>query len=234
MTARDVVDFVRVLHLVDRGRRPTEVFRDFCLMAFCSIASRSPRKLGEGEAREQRYRAVLDSYDQKSGCEAVFGELLGRTMIAVSGGRRDFLGEVAGEIGSLSSHIGQFMTPYEISKLSAEMMIGDAPRLIEENGYISVLEPALGCGSMVIAVADALEDRGFDPALALWVHATELSATTFHIGYLQLALRGVSGIVVNGNSLSLESFDGAFTPASHLFRLHHGNPVFQQVLKLVA
>lgn len=81
---------------------------------------------------------------------------------------------------------------------------------------------------MVLALADALEAQGFDPAQHIWVEAVELSRSTFHMAYIQINTRGIAGRVINGNSLSLETFEQAFTAAAPEFYGLHGDPFAKQ------
>ena len=99
---------------------------------------------------------------------------------------------------------------------------------IEAQGFITISEPAAGAGGMVLAVADVIEEQGFDPARHIWVEAVELSRATFHMAYVQIAARGVAGRVIHGNSLSLVTFDQAFTPAAPVFHALNGHPFAKQ------
>jgi len=75
---------------------------------------------------------------------------------------------------------------------------------------------------MVIAAADVIEKQGFDIGRQLYADATDLSEFCFRMTYLKLALRGIPATVRHGNSLSLETFDQAVTPAFLRFVLEHG------------
>lgn len=63
-----------------------------------------------------------------------------------------------------------------------------------------------------------------DPATHLWVEAIELSRSTYHLAYIQIACRGVAGRIIHGNSLSLEIFDSAYTAAAPVFIAANGHP----------
>jgi hypothetical protein len=68
-----------------------------------------------------------------------------------------------------------------------------------------------------------LEARGFDPAATLYVEANDVAALCFKMTYLQLSLRGIPATVRQANSLSLEVFEGAHTPALAAFLFRHGD-----------
>ena len=117
--------------------------------------------------------------------------------------------------------MGQFFTPYDVSRMIAEITLGDAGRLIAEKGFITLAEPASGAGGMIIAAADVIEKQGFDVARQLYVDATDVSPMCFKMTYLQASLRGIPATIRRGNSLSLEMFDQAVTPAFRGFYLTH-------------
>jgi len=130
----------------------------------------------------------------------------------------------------LNARLGQFFTPYEISRLNAELIMSDCGKIIEETGYITVSDPALGAGGMLIAAADLIEDRGFNPKINMWIHGVELSQQTFQMDYVQLSLRGLSGIVINGNSLTMEHFEQRYTPFVPSFYEAHGADALRRVV----
>jgi hypothetical protein len=110
----------------------------------------------------------------------------------------------------------------------AEISLTDVAKTIESNGFVTVSEPTVGAGGMVIAVADVIEGLGFDPEQHLWVEATELSRTTYYMGFLQINARGVAGKVTCGNSLSMETFTSAYTAAAPVFISANGHPFAKQ------
>ena len=48
------------------------------------------------------------------------------------------------------------------------------------------------------------------------------------MAYVQINARGIAGRVVNGNSISLETYDHAFTAAAAVFYSAHGDPFARQ------
>jgi len=149
-------------------------------------------------------------------------KLLALTQLAVANGGSDFLGRIASELQLLDASLGQLITPYPLSRLIAEMTLQDADSLISGRGFITLQEPASGAGGMIIAAADVLQAKGFDPKFTLYVEALDVAPLCFKMTYLQLALRGVPGIVRHANTLSLEIFESAHTPAFLPFLSHHG------------
>lgn len=48
------------------------------------------------------------------------------------------------------------------------------------------------------------------------------------MAYVQINARGIAGRVVNGNSISLETYDHAFTAGAAVFYGAHGDPFARQ------
>ena len=172
------------------------------------------------DALEDRYLQIVGTYRDKDTIRA-YPELLAIAWQAIGAGC-EFLGSVATQMEALNARLGQFFTPWEVSLMLAKMTLEDVADIIGRNGFVTIQEPASGAGGMVLAAAQALADQGFDPGLHMLVHATDLSPLCFHMTYLQLSLRGISAFVEHGNSLSLERFSAAWTPAALAFHRHHG------------
>lgn len=207
--------FVADLTEIDHSKHVDEIFRDFCAMAHHAIAKTTCPDPERREALEADYMAIVGRYPGKD--LKPMGRLLGRASLALGQGGCDFLGLVAAEIGMLDARMGQFFTPYDISRMIAEITFHDAGRIIAEKGYVTVSEPAAGAAGMLIAVADVLEAKGHDISRRLWVDAVELSRSTAHMAFIQMSLRGIPGVVRHGNSLSLEVWSTDLTPAGRLF-----------------
>ena len=137
-------------------------------------------------------------------------------------------GEVAGELGVLNAEQGQFFTPYNVSRMMAEITLTGVQETIEAEGFVTISEPAAGAGGMLIAVADYIEGLGFDLARHVWIEAVELNHSTFHMGYLQTTARGLAGKFTCGNSLSLETYTSAYTAAASTFFVYNGDPFAKQ------
>lgn len=222
-----VKDFTRALAEMDRSRSTTERFRDFCEMAYCALAKRAcpfPDQAEKLEAQFGEVEARYRPHDRRR-----MGDMLGMTMLAVSAGGIDFMGAVAAEIGALDAGLGQFFTPYEVSRMMTEISMTDAAEIIDQKGFITVQEPAAGAGGMLLALADCLEAKGYSPERHLWIEAIELSRATYHMAYIQVSCRGLAGRVIHGNSLSLETFSAAYTAAAPHFIAANGHPFAEQM-----
>jgi hypothetical protein len=203
--------FVKAFESLARHRERHDVFTDFLDMAVCAIRKKTLPLGSAADAIEAQYMAVV----ARNKVEDVRAtpELLGITALAVQTGGCDFLGQVVGDLELINGHMGQFFTPYDVSRMIAEMTLDTVGEVIAEQGFVTVQEPACGAGGMIIAAADAIERRGFDIGRQLYVEGTDISAMCFKMTYLQTSLRGIPATIRRGNTLTLETFDQAVTPA---------------------
>jgi hypothetical protein len=211
--------FIKAFERLARHHERHDVLADFLELAVCAIRKTTLAPGPAADALEEQYMAVV----RRNRPEDVraMPELLGITTLAVQNGGSDFLGQVVGDLELINGHMGQFFTPYDLSRMMAEMTLADVGGVIAEKGFITLMEPASGAGGMIIAAADVIERQGFDIGRQLYVDATDLSPMCFKMTYLQISLRGIPATVRRGNSLSLETFDVAHTPAFLPFYLAH-------------
>jgi len=195
------------------------VLTDFLEMAVCAIRKKTLPPGPAADAMEDQYMGVVKR--NKPEDVRAMPELLGIATIAVQEGGCDFLGQIVVELELSNEHMGQFFTPYDVSRMMAEMILTDAGEVMKERGFITLMEPASGAGGMIIAAADVIEKQGFDVGQQLYVDATDISPMCFKMTYLQASLRGIPATIRRGNSLSLEMFDQAVTPAFLPFYLTH-------------
>lgn len=203
--------FVKAFESLARHRERHDVFTDFLDMAVCAIRKKTLPPGPAADAIEAQYMAVVAR--NKVEDVRAMPKLLGITALAVQAGGCDFLGQVVGDLELINGHMGQFFTPYDVSRMIAEMTLDTVGEVIAEQGFVTVQEPACGAGGMIIAAADAIERRGFDIGRQLYVDGTDISAMCFKMTYLQASLRGIPATIRRGNTLTLETFDQAVTPA---------------------
>lgn len=227
MSRPAVQKFVKGLSGICSSKHADEVLRDFCELVFCALAKKASPWPEQQDQLEEQYMKVVGRYRDKDHVRAM-PEFMALALGEFGNGGVDFLGEVAGEMGALDGRLGQFFTPYPVSRLMAEMNFQGVEDIIEQNGFVTVQEPAAGAGGMLLALADTIEQKGFDLETQVWVEATELSRSTFHMCYIQCAARGLAGRIINGNSLSLETYGVAFTAAAPVFFAKSGDPFAKQ------
>jgi hypothetical protein len=206
---------VRLIQDNSHRHRPHQVFSDFCELAACAVSNSVD--LHQAEKREARYMEIIGRYERAEVDR--FPQMLGELVLALEGTRRDVLGQIfiAMELGNHWK--GQFFTPYEVAYLMASLTQGDAADTIERQGFITLQEPAIGAGAMVIASAEALLDVGINPQQSLHVTGIDVDATACHMAYLQLALLHIPAIILHANALSDQAPWGHWVTPAHVLGL---------------
>ncbi|HHR6069586.1 TPA: N-6 DNA methylase [Providencia alcalifaciens] len=103
---------------------------------------------------EQTYFKVIARYEKED--LNAFAKLLAICVNALDHQATDFLGELFMTLELGDGRWGQFFTPFQMSQLMAELILGDCRSHIEQKGDISVCEPTCGTGGMVVACANVL------------------------------------------------------------------------------
>lgn len=185
-----------------------EVFRDFCELSAISLSNTVDAV--HREAREARYLKIVGRYERPE--LERFAEMLGHLHESLQEAFHDALGSLfmAMELGDAWK--GQFFTPYPVSRMMAAMSLGDVGPVIAQRGFITVSDPAVGGGAMMIAAADVLQEAGYRYQDVLHVTAQDVDVTAVHMSYVQLALLDIPAVVIHGNSLTMEVRDWWVTP----------------------
>jgi len=210
LTDRHQTELAKILRELAYRHGLWQVFRDFVAMS--SIAMSNAVDKSQFETREAEYMKVVARYTKDEANLIAKG--LGYVVMGLETGMQDFLGSLFMSLELGDSWKGQFFTPYEISYLMASITVGDrASAEIERKGFISVCDPCVGGGAMVIAAAHALQDAKINYQQHMHVVAVDIDLTAVHMAYVQLSLRHIPAVVYHGNSLSGETWSAWYTPA---------------------
>lgn len=151
-----------------------------------------------------------------------FASLLAITLLALNQQWGDFLGSVymEMELGGKKSKqaTGEFFTPYSLAKLSAEITLSDCEEIIERQGYITISEPAVGAGSMLIAACEVVVQKGYEPQTRVLFEAVDINPLCCHMSYIQFAALDLSGIVCHGDTLRNKVWQRWATPGYQMMR----------------
>lgn len=215
-------EFVKTIERLSHRHSRYDIFTDFLTCAYCALRKPFEQNKKKADALEVEYMRVVKKHKDYPDTIKQFPQLLAFAVQAFDGGPgsgKDFLGRCAGSLEILNAGAGQFFTPYEISRMMAEMTLQDVGSIIEANGFVSIQEPACGAGGMIVAAADVIERAGFALNKTVYVDATDISEMCFKMAFIQCCMRGVPALVRHGNTLSGEVYDAAYTPAMYPFML---------------
>ena len=169
--------------------------------------------VAKDEELEQKYLNIINAYQRKEQLE--MPKLVGMLVNSFEeSGHCDLLGELYMSMEISSKNLGQFFTPYSLSKLMAKLTMDRS--MIETQKYVTTHEPACGSGGMIIAQADAMIEEGYNPQKQLLAYCVDIDQTAAMMCYIQLALWGIPASVTIGNTLTMNFSRTMLTPMYHL------------------
>ncbi len=209
-------EFLTQLERISAAHRPYENFTNFLEAAYCAIAKRCASNLETASALEARYMTVAQLYARDPTAMTRMSEALGLLTLTLATYQGDFLGKLfmAADFGN--RHKGQFFTPYDVASFMAQMTLDERElRCAQAQGRVlTLLDPACGSGTQIIAAADYITEIGLDVRAVLRATLVDVDRLAFQMAYLQMTLKGIPAICVHGNSLTEEEFERALTPAA--------------------
>lgn len=179
-----------------------EIWQDFIIMSAIGIAN-----VVDATYREERERAYLERAKKYSPKELdVFADMLAEVVIAMDQNPdQDFLGELFMALDLGNEWKGQFFTPYSVCRAMAGMTCGGGLKSkIEQQGWVSVNDPACGAGALLIAFANECRRPGNDvnyQTSVLFV-AQDIDYLAGMMCYIQMSLLGCPGYVVIDDALA--------------------------------
>lgn len=183
------------LQMLDQAARQSglsrgEVFADFLHMACCTLS---------GGQLEDQYMEVVKRHSSgergNRSCDTI-AKLFGSIVVAM-GEARDDLKDILGDLHQGAITYGenaQYFSPMPVCRAMARITVADVEKPEERK---SVCDPAAGSGRMLLAVAEIHPHWEF-VAQDLDIRCTRVSA-------INLAMRGLYGYAIHGNSLTLKT-----------------------------
>ncbi len=214
-------DFTDSLKSLSRSRHPAETFSSFLeITAIC--LHQVPYEHGDFPKSDEDYQRLEAKYFEAiKGYTAdeltTMAHMMSMTLLAHRTEFCDFLGELAGENELLNQDGGQFFTPYSLCSLMAQTSLMDASKIVEEQGLITISDPAVGGGAMLIASAEELLRQKIDPRSCAQFDAVDVSRNAFNMAYIQLSALDLQAMVRHGDTLSTQMWENRPTPQLRYF-----------------
>lgn len=169
---------------------------------------------------EERYKNIISKYNQEhfKAFATALGYLIDDIHRSMDDGILcDWCGELYMESGTSNSRMGQFFTPYEVSKVTAQMSVRkadiDAKLKDNPNAVFTLYEPTCGAGGLIIAAIETIMGFGINYAHNIFVDCGDIDGRCVHMTYLVLSVLGVPAVVRRGDALMLDYHEAWFTPA---------------------
>lgn len=188
----------KILKKCAHSRHMWDVWRDWC--HFTALALRNSMDRVGWQEREDQYLAIVARYERADIDR--FVEAFTVLVAELEAEPRDVLGETYMLLEIASKDMGQVYTPWHLCRLMAEMTMEGAVQQLEEKSFITVNDPTVGGGAMLIAASVELQARGVNPQTqAYWV-AQDLSEIAVYQTYIQMSLLGLPGVVIRQNTIT--------------------------------
>ncbi len=185
----------------------------FCCMA---VSISNLVDLYQKPEREEQYLQIIKRYNKKE--QQAMSEICGKLFMLLSsvvydnGAFNDYLGEIFMGYCLGNKHMGQFFTPYHVSKLCAKLSIGTPNKTYGK--ILTINDPCCGSGGMMLAGLDVLKnDFDINYAMDCFVECSDIDLRCVHMAYLQLSLAGVPAIIKHEDSLTKQLYSVWRTPA---------------------
>lgn len=209
-------EFVKMIHQMAQTYSLFDVFTDFTALFAYSISNSVDKY--HFQDREEKYLSLIKKYEPK--VQKKFPELCGLLVLAleqalVREGLSDVLGSIFGELELHNQWAGQFFTPDDVCRMMGNLTFTKehTTETIKKHGYVSLSEPCVGAGAMVLGFADTMRAHELNYQQNLVVHAMDIDIRCVYMAYIQFSLYGIPAIVTHGNTLSLEQWGHWATPA---------------------
>ncbi len=192
-------EFLEVFNKLCYSRSAWQVWADVMSAIACSLSNAADRTPQHFEQREKEYTQCIK---RLGSVEAPAKILCIITMALEKEPEQDFLGKMYMSL-NLSNHWkGQFFTPYSICKMMSQLTVGNADRLIEKQGYISICDPACGAGATLIAAANTIKGSKYNFQNHVLFVGQDIDRIVAQMCYIQLSLLGCAGYICVGNTIT--------------------------------
>lgn len=186
-------EIIKIINSIAGKYPANKVFADWITMYALSITNNACPNIGTSvwHKREKEYNALRARYKTSE-----FEKLTEMCVLlndALQSQIYDVLGSIYMREGYGEKRVKQYYTPFEISELSANIVLESKDKEI-----IKVHEPTCGSGSMVIAIAKKL---GNAYQSKLEVIAQDLDWNNVYMSYIQFTLLNIKATVVQGDVL---------------------------------
>lgn len=208
--------FIGLLKTIESERRLDRVFFDFVELSAIAISNGVDK--AQFTEREAIYMNTIGRYTKDEAL--IFKKCFHLLAEIMDQGFGDHLGELYMSLDLGNDRLGQYFSPYDLSRLTAALTLDEKriTSIINERGYITLNEPTTGGGGMIIAAAHIMQNIGFNPQQHLHVTCQDVDITAVYMTYLQLSLFGIPAVVIHGDVLKLEERSHWYTP----FHIMHG------------
>lgn len=192
-------EFLDVFKQLCYSRSSWQVWADVISAIACSISNAIDRSQEHYKEREEEYAGCIE----RLGSVEAPAKLFGIIVVALEDNpEQDFLGKMYMNLNLGNHWKGQFFTPYSICKMMSQITVGDIDRQIEEQGYVSICDPACGAGATLIAAANTMKKSKYNFQNHVIFVGQDIDRVVAQMCYIQLSLLGCAGYICVGNTFT--------------------------------
>lgn len=202
-------EFLKIFRELCCSQQPWQVWADVITVMACSLANAVDKTEPRNSNREKEYTDCikrLEGVERPANLFAILAQALERNP------DQDFLGSLYMDLELGNHWKGQFFTPYNISRLMAEMTLGNCQEQIDREGWVSVCDPTVGGGAMLISAANTIRRQKVNYQNHVLFVGQDIDRIVAMMAYIQISLLGCPGYLVVGNSLSNPIVGSALMP----------------------
>lgn len=191
-------EFLDLFQKLCYSRNAWQVWADLMSVMACSISNAVDLIPEHYEAREKEYESCI----KRLGSVEIASQIFGIVVMALENNpNQDFLGKMYMNLNLGNHWKGQFFTPYNVCRMMAEMTVGNSEAEIEEKGWISICDPCVGGGAMLIAAANVYRRKNVNYQNHVLFAGQDVDRVVAMMAYIQLSLLGCAGYITVGDSL---------------------------------
>ena len=193
-------EFLKLFNKLTYSRSAWQVWEDLMTVMACSISNAVDRAPDKFKRREEQYERAI----KRLGGVEIPAQMLGIiTMALEQNPDQDFLGKLYMNLNLGNHWKGQFFTPYHVCQMMAEINFGDGTQAeVERKGYITICDPCVGAGAMLIAAANAMKRAKVNYQTNAVFVGQDIDQIVAMMAYIQISLIGCPGYIIIGNSLT--------------------------------
>ena len=191
-------DFEAIMDKLCYTRQRWEAWEGLIEAIACSISNSTERNSERRERREKQFSSAI----ARIGGAELAAKAMGCIVGALEDNPdQDFLGDMYMRMELGNHYHGQFFTPYNLCEMTSMSLLKDAGDMLERNGWLSVCDPAIGGGAMLIAAANNLKRMGINYQESVIFVGQDIDRIVGMMAYIQLSLLGCPGYICIADTL---------------------------------
>lgn len=164
---------------------------------------------------EDYYLRIINKYTKQEQEEFVklSAEL---TLLYVKQGQKikDILGEIYERIGATNKNIGQFFTPFHVSRSMGKMI--KIEELLKDKEYITIHDPCCGSGSIPLGYVEENRYKIDNFSEKVVISANDIDFNCVCMTFIQFVMYGIPAQVTFGNAFEKKKIKTFHTPEFYI------------------